>query len=195
MSTLRRYRAQVDILSTIGLVSCSKSANGVVALVKKPKRGSQDTSVASFPENTFYCDVDGIPISSISIFAPKCIPYHATRTRANRGKHRPSAPFGTKVRQGTECGLQGSSYSVHADQQKIKDKKLRGKVQKLQNRFGEVAYNAARSEMLLPTDRGFLEVEGMEKTYKVKQDQLLKQVDITTAQKVSIIFFVLIEGI
>jgi U3 small nucleolar RNA-associated protein 7 len=84
---------------------------------------------------------------------------------------------------------------VHADQQKIKDKKLRGKVQKLQNRFGEVAYNAARSEMLLPTDRGFLEVEGMEKTYKVKQDQLLKQVDITTAQKVSMIFFVLTKGI
>jgi hypothetical protein len=78
---------------------------------------------------------------------------------------------------------------VRADQQKIKDKKLRGKVQKLQKRFGEFAYNAARSEMLLPTDRGFLEVEGMEKTYKVRQGQLLKQVDITTAQKVSMVIF------
>lgn len=54
----------------------------------------------------------------------------------------------------------------------------------MQKRFGEVAYNAARSEMLLPEDRGYLEVEGMEKTYKITQEQLRKEVDITTAQKV-----------
>jgi hypothetical protein len=40
--------------------------------------------------------------------------------------------------------------------------------------------------MLLPEDRGFLEVEGMEKTYKITQNQLQKEVDITTAQKVTI---------
>ena len=55
----------------------------------------------------------------------------------------------------------------------------------MQQRFSEVAYNAARSEMLLPEDKGYLEAEGMEKTYKVTQEQLRKEVDITTAQKVS----------
>lgn len=54
----------------------------------------------------------------------------------------------------------------------------------MQKRFGEVAYNAAQSEMLLPEDRGYLEAEGMEKTYKITQEQLRKEVDITTAQKV-----------
>jgi len=72
------------------------------------------------------------------------------------------------------------AYSV----QKIKDKKLRGNLQKMQQKMGEVAYNAARSEMLLQEDRGYLEAEGMEKTYKVTQQQLKQQVDITTAQKV-----------
>lgn len=67
---------------------------------------------------------------------------------------------------------------------KIKDKKLRGNLQKLQKRFGEAAYHAARSEMLLPEEPGYIEVEGMEKTYKITQEQLKKEVDITTAQKV-----------
>jgi hypothetical protein len=31
--------------------------------------------------------------------------------------------------------------------QKIQDKKLRGNLQKMQQKIGEVAYNAARSEM------------------------------------------------
>ena len=72
------------------------------------------------------------------------------------------------------------TYSV----QKIKDKKLRGNLQKMQQKISEVAYNAARSEMLLQEDRGYLEAEGMEKTYKVTQQQLKQEVDITTAQKV-----------
>jgi len=38
--------------------------------------------------------------------------------------------------------------------------------------------------MLLQEDRGFLEAEGMEKTYKITQQQLKQEVDITTAQKV-----------
>lgn len=57
-------------------------------------------------------------------------------------------------------------------------------MQKMQQRFGEAAFNAAQSEMLLPEERGFIEVEGMERTYKIRQEQLKKDVDITTAQKV-----------
>ena len=57
-------------------------------------------------------------------------------------------------------------------------------MQKLQNRFDEASYNAARAEMLLPENAGYLEAEGMEKTYKFTQKQLKEEVDITTAQKV-----------
>ena len=57
-------------------------------------------------------------------------------------------------------------------------------MQKLQTRFDEASYNAARAEMLLPENAGYLEAEGMEKTYKFTQKQLKEEVDITTAQKV-----------
>ena len=67
---------------------------------------------------------------------------------------------------------------------KIKDKKLRGNMQKLQQRFSEVAYHAQQTEMLLPEESGYLEVDGMEKTWKITQQQLKKEVDITTANKV-----------
>jgi hypothetical protein len=77
-----------------------------------------------------------------------------------------------------------SFFLQKSNSQKIKSKKLKGNIQKMQKRFGEIAYNAARSEMLLPEDRGYLEVEGMERTYKITQQQLRKEVDITTAQKV-----------
>jgi U3 small nucleolar RNA-associated protein 7 len=68
----------------------------------------------------------------------------------------------------------------------------------MQARYGEAAYNAARSEMLLPEEHGYLEVEGMEKTYKITQQQLRKEVDITTAQKVftqKLLLMILMIGI
>ena len=54
----------------------------------------------------------------------------------------------------------------------------------MQQRFSEIAQNAAQSELLLPEASGYLEPEGIEKTYKITQNQLKEEVDITTAQKV-----------
>lgn len=54
----------------------------------------------------------------------------------------------------------------------------------MQKRFGEAVYKSAQSDLLLLEDRGYLEAEGMEKTYKFKQEQIRNEVDITTAQKV-----------
>ena len=69
--------------------------------------------------------------------------------------------------------------------QGIKDKKLRSKMQKIQQQFKDIATTAAQSEMLLHEERGYLEAEGMEKTFRITQSQLQNEVDITTAQKVS----------
>jgi hypothetical protein len=87
-----------------------------------------------------------------------------------------------------EANISITKYStpIYPINEKIKDKKLRSRLQKLQNRFGEVAYTSARSEMLLSEEKGYLEVEGMEKTYKVTQKQIRAEVDVTTAQKVCI---------
>ena len=38
--------------------------------------------------------------------------------------------------------------------------------------------------MLLGEEAGYLEAEGIEKTYNYRQDQLSKEVDINTSQKV-----------
>jgi hypothetical protein len=46
------------------------------------------------------------------------------------------------------------------------------------------AYAAARAEILLPEDPGFLEPEGMERTYKFTQKELRKSVDVSAARKV-----------
>jgi hypothetical protein len=101
----------------------------------------------------------------------------------------------SKYKRGQDVDYKVTTYSVYIYEQKIKDKKLRGNFQKLQKQFGGLAYNAAQSEMLLPEGHGFLEVEGMEKTYKVTQDQLRKEVDITTDKKVSMGLFLFTAGI
>jgi hypothetical protein len=46
------------------------------------------------------------------------------------------------------------------------------------------AYAAARAEILLPEEPGFLEPEGMERTYKFTQKELRKSVDVSAARKV-----------
>ena len=54
----------------------------------------------------------------------------------------------------------------------MKDKKLRRGLQSTEKKFEAAAYNAATAEMLLPESEGFLEAEGMERTFKFTQDQL-----------------------
>lgn len=66
----------------------------------------------------------------------------------------------------------------------IKDKKLRGNLKKLEYRYKAAATNAKDAEMLLEEEKGYLEAEGMEKTYKFSQKDLVQAVDVSTAQKV-----------
>jgi U3 small nucleolar RNA-associated protein 7 len=67
----------------------------------------------------------------------------------------------------------------------IKDKKLRGNMKKLEYRYKSAAINAKDAEMLLEEEKGYLEAEGMERTYKFSQQELVKAVDVSTAQKAS----------
>jgi hypothetical protein len=84
----------------------------------------------------------------------------------------------------TKAALQqygrGGGIPVHS----IKDKKLRGNMKKLEYRYKDAALKAKDSEMLLAEERGYVEAEGMEKTYKFTQKELGQAVDIATAQKV-----------
>lgn len=64
------------------------------------------------------------------------------------------------------------------------DKKLRKKLKDQEERIKNAAQSAARAEILQQEEAGFLEAEGLEKTFAYRQDQLAKDVDINTASKV-----------
>ncbi|CAG8618257.1 12589_t:CDS:10 [Ambispora gerdemannii] len=67
---------------------------------------------------------------------------------------------------------------------KIKNKKLKGTLQRTEKRFNEAARKAASSELLLTEEAGHLEAEGMEKTSQITQEKLKEHVDLNSASKI-----------
>lgn len=66
----------------------------------------------------------------------------------------------------------------------IKDKKLRRNLQALESKYQEAALKAKDAEILLEGTSGYLEPETeLERTYKVRQDEIQESVSIATAQK------------
>ncbi|CAG8636660.1 10693_t:CDS:10, partial [Paraglomus brasilianum] len=65
----------------------------------------------------------------------------------------------------------------------IKDKKVKGTLQRIESKYADAAEKAARTEMLLTEEPGYLEAEGMEKTYNFTQDQLISAVDEEVSKK------------
>ena len=68
--------------------------------------------------------------------------------------------------------------------QSIKDKKLRGNLKALENKYKDATLKAKDAEILLENESGFLEPEGeLERTYKVRQDEIKADVAVETAKK------------
>jgi U3 small nucleolar RNA-associated protein 7 len=66
----------------------------------------------------------------------------------------------------------------------IKDKKLRGNLKAVEARYQQAALRAKDAEILLENEAGFLEPEGeLEKTYKVRQDEIRQNIGIGAAKK------------
>ncbi|KAJ3309827.1 Small subunit (SSU) processome component [Boothiomyces sp. JEL0838] len=65
----------------------------------------------------------------------------------------------------------------------VQDKKLKGKLRKTEKKAKEAAYKAAQAELLLTQDAGYLEQEGMERTWKFSQKELKNAVDVNTSRK------------
>jgi U3 small nucleolar RNA-associated protein 7 len=66
----------------------------------------------------------------------------------------------------------------------IKDKKLRGNLKALENKYKTATLKAKDAEILLENSGGFLEPENeLERTYKVRQDEIRQNVPIETAKK------------
>ncbi|KNC75685.1 hypothetical protein SARC_11796 [Sphaeroforma arctica JP610] len=65
----------------------------------------------------------------------------------------------------------------------VKDKKLKGYLKRNEKDARAAAAKAAKWEILLPEQQGFLEAEGMEKTYQFTQKAIVKEVDLQTQTK------------
>lgn len=66
----------------------------------------------------------------------------------------------------------------------IKDKKLRSKLKSLESKYKDAVLKAQDAEILLEHESGFLEPENeLERTYKVKQDEVKGSVAVETAKK------------
>nr|POE90689.1 putative u3 small nucleolar rna-associated protein 7 [Quercus suber] len=67
---------------------------------------------------------------------------------------------------------------------RIRDRKLRGTMKALEERYKEAALKAKDAEILLENSSGFLEPEGeLERTFKVRQEQIRRDVDVESAKK------------
>lgn len=66
----------------------------------------------------------------------------------------------------------------------VRDKKLRGSMKRLEGKFETAALRARDAEILLEKTSGFLEPETeLERTYKVRQQDIIEDVAVSTAQK------------
>ncbi|KAF7455904.1 BING4CT (NUC141) domain-containing protein [Cryptosporidium felis] len=65
----------------------------------------------------------------------------------------------------------------------LKDKKLRSKISQQQKIFHTASERLASSEILLPEAPGFLETEGLEKSYSITQDELSNNISIGAINK------------
>jgi len=66
---------------------------------------------------------------------------------------------------------------------KIKDRKIRGNLEKTEKLAEEAVKDAVKAQILLTEEAGYLEPEGMEETHLFTQKDLLPHVDIQTANK------------
>ncbi|KAL8806385.1 MAG: hypothetical protein Q9200_005065 [Gallowayella weberi] len=67
----------------------------------------------------------------------------------------------------------------------IRDKKLRSSLKSLENKYQDATLRAKDAEILLEHESGLLEPEGeLERTYKVRQDELKPELSVETAKKV-----------
>ncbi|XP_020222147.1 probable U3 small nucleolar RNA-associated protein 7 [Cajanus cajan] len=65
----------------------------------------------------------------------------------------------------------------------LKDKKLKGQLAVKEELYGKSAKAAAKAEKwLMPSEGGYLEAEGIEKTWRFKQEAISREVDISSSR-------------
>ncbi|XP_042511955.1 probable U3 small nucleolar RNA-associated protein 7 [Macadamia integrifolia] len=66
----------------------------------------------------------------------------------------------------------------------LQDKKLKGQLAVREELYGKSAKAAAKAEKwLMPSEEGYLEAEGLEKTWRIKQESIVREVDLLSSRK------------
>ena len=91
-----------------------------------------------------------------------------------------SASSKRRVAEAEQTYSRGHKVRTHT----VRDKKLRQNLKSLENKYKHAVLKAKNVEILQENESGFLEAEGeLERTYKVRQDELRSEIAIETAKK------------
>ncbi|KAG9305178.1 hypothetical protein G9A89_010686 [Geosiphon pyriformis] len=100
------------------------------------------------------------------------------KNKKDKKKTDPLAPIISKYLRHSETPLSKKNL------EKIKNKRLKRTLERTENKFNEAATQAARSELLLTEEAGYLKADGLEKTYSFTQEKLKEHIDINSAAKI-----------
>ncbi len=104
------------------------------------------------------------------------------RRQSSSKEQRP--PFDPEERQRVREAQKIYGRGKRVPTRSIKDKKLRANLRTLESKYRDAVVKARDAEILLENQTGYLEPEGdLERTYKVRQDELKHEVAIETAKK------------
>ncbi|MCJ1388425.1 Small subunit (SSU) processome component [Xylographa bjoerkii] len=91
-----------------------------------------------------------------------------------------AAELQRRMREAEKTYGRGRKISIRS----VKDRKLRSNLKSLEDKYKDATLKAKDAEILLENESGYLEPEGeLERTYKVRQDQLRQDVAVETAKK------------
>ena len=107
----------------------------------------------------------------------------AASRRRRTHEDAPNDPAAAQIKQQAAEAREKYGRGRSIRKQSIRDKKLRGNLKALETRYKDSALKAKDAEILLENESGFLEPEGeLERTYKVRQDELKADVNVETAK-------------
>lgn len=112
---------------------------------------------------------------------PGHLPQGSQKRRALERSTQPEDPdFKRRLEEAQRVYGRGNTVATR----QVKDKKLRSNLKALESKYRDATLKAKDAEILLENTSGFLEPEGeLERTYKVRQDELKANVAVETAKK------------
>lgn len=79
--------------------------------------------------------------------------------------------------------IKGNHGSFGGNQKNVPNRRRQKQLKQMDVAYEEAREAAEKAQILLTEEQGFLEGEGMEKTWRFKQDEIVKHVDVSTANK------------